>query len=245
MVPNNDIAVNVPTDNKGNAVDRAMGLPVVCDSIYLGSATKYADIFDLSDYPQRAFTGLHVRNPDAGLSIHIAIGDNFETDKCLSIPPSSNFILDEQLFGDTSGHVKFRAKLSGTSGTLASGTYNYDNTGAPTNPADGDTVTINGTVFEFSSDMSAVVGRVKVDIKATADLTWTELVSVVNANEQSVTLSIDTATNIVTVTSNYGGTTGNAITIVASAGLTGAGVVVSAATLAGGANGVLPTFHIW
>lgn len=450
MVPNNDPAVSVPTDARGNPVDRAMGLPVCVDDKYLGSGTKYVDIIDFANYEGRAFTGIHIRNPDNALSIHVAIGDDFTTEKCLSIPPSSNMVFDEQLFGHSQGHKKLRAKISSNSGTLASATINYDavggitaqqqliefsnvptagtltidyngdtgdidfsdnaaavqtairaihadlaaitvagdftagftvtmtgvvdpemftedtntleiaeveeiqliefdavpdagnfridydgaetadiafnanaaavqaalrlvaglgavtvtgdftagfevvmvgvnspellvegtvntleNTAVPVvittsvdtayvaqaatvvditetvaysnntdidAPSDGDTVTINGTVFEFCNDQSTSdPDYVKVDINAAdQEVSWQNLVTAINNNEQAVTASIDTTTNIITITANYGGTSGNGIQVESDV----TGVVVSGNT-ASGANGILPTFHIW
>ncbi len=232
-----DIKVGIPTDARGNPFDRAQDLPIVCDDKILGSATKYADIFDLNQYPDRAFIGILVRNPSASESIQIAIGDEFTTAKCIVVSPNSYFALDDQFFGSPAGHNRLRAKLDVASGTLASGTFSY----AATQPANGNTVVINGTTYEFSSDASAAPGNIYVQIGASADASWTNLMNAVNATDQAVTASINTGTDVLTITSNYGGSTGNAIGISTAIG----GVTVSGANLAGGVGGVLPVFHIW
>lgn len=244
MVPNNDPAVNVPTDAHGNPLDRAMGVPLVQDGYTLQSATKYVDIFDLSAYPGRSFTGISVKNPHATVNIYLAIGDDFANTKNICIPANSYVTFDDQLFGQANGHEKFRAKLATATGTAASGTLDYDNTAMPVNPSDGQTVTVNGYVYEFSNDGSIANpsgSNIKVDIKATADLTWTEFVAVVNATDQAVTASVNTTSNLVTITSNYGGATGDAMTLVS--GVTN--VVASGGTLSGSSGGIVPIFHIW
>jgi predicted heme/steroid binding protein len=131
---------------------------------------------------------------------------------------------------------RVRAILSSATGTLASGTITY-----AANPTDNLYLTINGKVYKFSSDMSVPDGEYKVDIKATADLSWSELVTVINATDTEIRASIDTGTDVVTITAIAGGTEGDAITMVDG----DTGETFSGATLGSGAGGVTPTIHIW
>jgi hypothetical protein len=239
-------SVNLPKDDSGNVINRAMGTPVVEYQKYLSSATKFADIFDLTStaLANRVFCGIAIRNPSATVSILIAIGDNDASSACIVVPPSTFIAFDNQSFGNIFDEVdaaksiakKVRARLDTLTGTLASGTIIY--AGQPTN---GQYLEVNGTEYEFTSDASAETGRVAVTIGASADLTYTALVTAINNNDFNVTASINTGTDTVTITANIGGTTGNAITI--ADGDTGA--TFSGATLASGAGGVLPQIHIW
>lgn len=240
----------IPRDAENAPFNRAMGLPVVSDSIILGSAVKYVDIFDLSSYGDRCFIGLMIDNPSSTLQIQVAVGDDFSTTKVITCGANKLIALDELSFGygfadqDGARSKKFRAKLSGASGTLATGSIDYSGGGTPIQPTDGMTVTINGTVYEFSSDTSAKPGRTIVTIGANADASWTNFKNKVNLTEQAVTLTIDTATDVVTITSNYGGASAIAYADGGDSG-TVTGATFAGATTSGGSGGVTPIITIW
>jgi hypothetical protein len=237
----------IPKDAEGKKIHRAMSAPLVEYQKMLGSGSVFADIFDLtlSQLAERVFAGFHVSNPSPTRSIHLSLTEAFGSNLCCVVPPQREFALDQQTFGQSIydeyhgvrlSHV--RAKLDALDGTLASGTIIYSG-----NPTDGQKVIINGITYEFDSTGSVLSTSTPVTIAGSADLTWTNLVNAVNAADQAVTASINTGADTVTITSNYGGTYGNSTTI--SDGVPGTGATFSGATLAGGAGGVLPVFHIW
>lgn len=243
------VKMKVPTDGRNNPIQRAMGFPIPLNTIYLGSATKFVDIFDLSlpKYSLRAFTGISIRNPSASSSIILAFGQDFADTPSIIVEPQQYFTFDQLTYGasvfDDSDLVyctKIRAKLDLAQGVFASATIGY---GVSGNPTDQMTVEVNGKIYEFSADASKDPGsHVLVPIGASADLTWTSFRDEINANEQALTASIDTGTDVVTLTSNYGGSSGDGLVIVDGASPTGA---VFSGNTAGGSGGVLPTFHIW
>lgn len=98
-----------------------------------------------------------------------------------------------------------------------------------TNPADGDTITINGTVFTFVDDSPS--GN-EIDIKATVMQTIDEAVTVLNASVvttvDDATYSRPTGTQKLKILHDTAGGAGNSFTLAASA------ASVSAATLRGG-----------
>jgi len=243
-----DLIQVLPKDSSGNSFNRAMGVPLVSDSTILGSATKYVDIFDISQYPGRVFHGIMIENPSGVARVELGFTDAFGTDKSISIGPQALFTFDQQTFGSGFNDksiakevTRIRAKLSLAVGVLATGTIDYSISGQPVNAM---TVEINGTVYEFAGDASADPGRVRVDIGVDADASYTNLINAINAFDQSVTASIDTGLDVVTITSNYGGTMGNAIAI-NDGGVNPTGATFSGATLAGGSGGVTPIIHIW
>ncbi len=241
------LKMRLPLDANNHAVHRAMGLPSLQDAQVLVSATKFIDIFDLSSavHLGRAFTGIAVSNPSPSTTVEVAFGASFAATKQIVVGAQQFLVFDDMLFGpetqdESTGvtTVKVRAKLGTLQGVQSTGTIGY----AAANPTDGMSVVINGVVYEFSGDKSAAVANVKVDIAATADLTYTNLVSVVNATEQAVTASVNTGTDVFTLTS-VGGGTASLITIADGAVPTGA--TFSGATLTGWSGGVTPIFHIW
>ena len=247
--------VSQPVDASGNVINRAMGVPMVQDAIALVSATTYVDIFDLSGaaYKNRVFTGIAVENLDNDKSIHISFDDgDFASDnsKHMVVGPGNLMTLDSLMFGpgivdDSTGKrvTKIRAKLSSTEGTQFSGTIDYDNGGSPVQPADGDTISIGGIVYEFSNDGSLANpsgSEILEAVWSTVDLSWSNLLAVVNATDQRVVVTINTGTNILTVTSVGASATDDAYAISTAI----ANVVVSA-TLGGGSGGVTPIIHIW
>lgn len=248
----NDIVGQIPKDASGVAFERAMAVPIVKDSIVLGSSSKWVDIYDLTAWAYRAFIGISIYNPDNTKKIKVALTDEFGTDHCITVQESGMFTLDNQSFGpgfsdESLGKAitRIRAKLSADSGTFSSMTIDYDNGGAPIQPTNGMCVKINGIVYEFSDDASVAPGRQKVVIGANADASWTALKDKINAVEQSVTVTIDTGTNILTVTSNYGGASAIATLDGDEAAANTTGAVFSGAATSGGANGITPIFHIW
>ena len=242
-----DVVGQIPKDASGVAFDRAMGIPIVKDSIILGSATKWVDIFDISAYSNRAFIGMMIYNPSATLDLKLALTDAFGTDHCITAKPQQLMVFDDLSFGPGFSDIalakavsKIRGILSSASGTLASMTITY-----AASPANGKCVKLNGIVYEFSSDQSVAPGRIKVNIGVSADDTWTNLVTAVNATDQSLTLTIDTGTNVVTVTSNYGGNSLIPTVDGDEGGANTTGETFSGATTSGGSGGVTPTIHIW
>lgn len=230
----------VPKDPSGKSYSRAAGLPRTVYQKRIGS-TKYIDIFDLSQYPERAFIGIAVHNVSTVGKLHIAIGDDFTEDLCFVVTADTFLAIDGQLFGyrivDAHSGVrgkKIRAKLDTISGILSTGSLAF-----VAEPADGTTVVINGTTFEFSSDASAAPGRIKVALTGILANTLAALAVAINSNVQEVTAAA-TATDI-NLTSNLGGEDGDDITL--SAGTSGA--TASGATLSGGSGGDMPIFTIW
>lgn len=240
--------MQLPVDATGKHINRAMGVPLLSYQKYLGSAIKAVDLIDLdTDSRQdRVFNGIHVRNPGAGATVYILLTDAFGTDVAIACPPQTNLAFDGQCFGpgvldETLGKkiTKVRGLLSVATGVLASGTIDYSGSG---NPADGNQFDVNGVTYEFHNDGSVSSDSVvPVAIGLSADASWTNAIAAINGYDQGVTATINTGTDIVTITSNYGGTTGNAIAIADVS----TGATFSGATLAGGSGGVLPIIHIW
>lgn len=240
-----------PVDQRGNPIHRSMGLPIVQKDIKLGNATYYVPIFDLTgdSYKTRVFGGISIENPSASSKIILASNDLLlpagMTD-FLEVGTQQFFTLDNLQFGpgiidDTSEKrtTVIYAKLDIAQGTPASGTIDYSVSGQP---SDENTIEINGIIYEFSDDESKDPNNSQiVAIGASADDTWTNLVNKVNAVDPGCRLSIDTATDIVTVTAVYGGDYGQIINLNDG----GTGATLSGASLSGGSGGVLPTFHIW
>jgi hypothetical protein len=226
-----------------------MGMPIFGDGriinqptkdLYLGSDTEFVHIFDLQApaSKNRMFIGIHVFNPSSTARIEIVGGaaDEVGPPHDIVIPPLTFLTFDLMTFGigarDLSKGIRIdyiRAKLNLAAGVLGSATIDYSGSGQP---SDGELVNVNGKVYEFSDDQSKVPANdFRVDIGASADITWTAL-----------DVTIDTGLDIVTLTSNYGGVLGNDIPI--SDGATPTGAVFSGNT-AGGSGGVQPTIHIW
>lgn len=235
-------------DQRGHVITRSMGLPIAFDDLYLGLSTRWSILFDLTNdgSPNRVFTGISVENPSASSIIQLAqVQSLMDTpDQFLSIGTQQFFVLDFLQFGpiitDETTQRKCNfilGKLNVAQGTQASGTLSYGGV----QPADGETVTINGIVFEFCDDLSTSNSSYyKVDIGATADLSYTNLVSAVNLSQRYAYATIDTGTNVVTFEANWGGTTGDTVTLA-----TTTAAALSGALLSGGAGGVLGSYHIW
>lgn len=120
-------------------------------------------------------------------------------------------------------------QFGGTAGLQASGVLTFAG-----NPANGETIAINGVTFTFVTGASTATN---VHIGASKDLTAVELAAVLNA---SVNASISIATytavgDTVTISYDTGGADGNAFTLADSSA---AAVTRSAATLTGGSNAV-------
>lgn len=180
-----------------------------------------------------------IENPSNVARLQIAIGDDFANQICIDVLPQGLVTFDQQTFGsfqDESASIematKLRAKLSSASGALAAADITYS--GQPTN---GQTFTMNGIVYEFSNDASVSPGRIKIDIGASANATYDNLVDAVNDSDPNV-FAVRTLT-VVDITSNYGGTDGNAMSITGTI----ANAVIT--NFAGGSGGVTPIIHIW
>lgn len=242
--------VIAPLDQRGIPIHRAMGMPIVVRDRYLSSSSDWAILYDLSaeKYLSRVFQGLSVENTSQTSRIILAWVDNLMDTpiETLDIGTQQFLTLDLMQFGpgiiDDSEEKRVRyilGKLDVAQGTQASGTINYSVSG---NPSDGEEIEIAGYTIEFSSDASkSPSADLLIPILASADLTWSALVTEFNAFQRQVRLSINTGTDLVTVTALIGGTTGNAIEIADVS----TGAVFSGATLASGAGGVLPYCHIW
>lgn len=213
--------MQLPVDATGKHINRAMGVPLLSYLKSLGSATYPVDLIDLDtdDRKDRVFNGIHVRNPSAAATVYVCLTDAFGSEVAIACPPQTNLAFDAQSFGpgildETLGKkiTKVRALLSVAVGVLATGTIDYSGSG---NPTDGQQFTLNGVTYEFHSDMSVSSDSVvPIAIGASADITWTSARDAINTQEQAVRASINTGTDILTITSNYGGTTGNAIALV-------------------------------
>lgn len=234
--------VSVPKDSSGQPMHRALGVPILVDDKIL--TDQWVNVINLqSTDANRVYVGLSVENPSASARVEIAFNNAITGDvRSISVQPQSSMAFDNLTFGpgvkdDTTGIEAdyIRAKLSVASGTRATGAITY-----AANPADGQTVLIGDNVYEFCSDRSVSPGRIAVDIGASADLSWTALKDAVNANEQSCEASINTGTNVLTITSKYSG----ASAIVVQDGTTGATFPGGNVT-SGGSGGIAPIFHIW
>ena len=117
-----------------------------------------------------------------------------------------------------------------TAGTQATGTLT-----SGSNPANNETIAVNGVTFTFKT--TVVTPATDVLRGATADDTMTNFAAVLNASANA-SISIATYTvsaAILTVTYDAGGADGNAFTLADSSA---AAVTRGAATLAGGSNTV-------
>ncbi|MEP7285398.1 MAG: hypothetical protein ABI947_06490 [Chloroflexota bacterium] len=126
-------------------------------------------------------------------------------------------------------------------GTQASGSITL-----ASNPADGDTLTVNGTLYTFKNTISAT-GHIKIG--ATAAITASNLFqamigSVTGAGSAyfagttripsaAITVAAPNASNVIALTAVIFGTAGNAYTLAK----TGSAVTLSGATFASGTNG--------
>jgi hypothetical protein len=235
-----NVNAKLPQDANNSPFNRAMGIPLCCRSKILGSGTYFRDMID---FPVgRVFNGMMVENPSTTLRIQIAIGDDFADDICIDLLPNGLVTFDAQTFGafeDEAASIqmatKLRAKLSGNSGVLA--TANFAFSGQPLNS---EYVVLNGVTYEFSSDMSVTVGRIKVDIGAALSNTMTNFAAAVNSSDPNIVAVAAAAQT--DFTSIFGGTDGNAMAINAGTAST---ATASGATFSGGSGGVTPIIHIW
>lgn len=239
----------LPLDKHGHPIQKGMGVPLVTPSSLLLGVNKFVDVIDLSlaKYEERIFHGIMIENLSSSFSMSVSLGESFSTDEDLVIQPSKGYAFDGLLFGPNEKELskdqlvtKIRARINGTVGTAASATIDYSGSG---NPSDGETVNVNGKVYEFSSDASKTPSNdYLVTIGGTADTSWTNFMNQVNAKEQALTVTIDTGTDTVTLTSNYGGAYGDGLVIADGATPTGA---IFSGNTAGGSGGVGLICHVW
>lgn len=240
-----DRKMRLPLDGNGHPINRAMGVPVLVDSIQIGTS-RWVDLMDLSGQGDRVFTGLAIINPSSVAKLYLSFDDVIGSEiKSIVAQTSGSITLDNLSFGpgirdDFSGKEcqRIRALLSATAGVSGSATINY--TGIT--PTDGMLVNIGDLIYEFSSDKSPASGHIAVDIGASADASWTNFVTVVNANDQASLLTINAGTKIVTVTSNYVGSYSDGYTVADGSVPTGA---VFSGNTAGGSGGITPTLMVW
>lgn len=121
------------------------------------------------------------------------------------------------------------AVLSTTGGVKATGTITI-----ATNPANNDTIVVNGATITFKTALSVPAVWGEVLIGAAATNTATNLAAALNAHQDERVALADysAAGAVVTATYEGFGTEGNAFTL--NAGTAGAKVTLSGATLAGG-----------
>lgn len=241
---------DLPKDVSGHPIQRGQGIPIATPNAFrLGSATDYLDVFDLtpSKFQKRSFDGIMIHNPSSGSRIILSLGGASDTDEDIIVRPQSTVTLEGMMFGPlTVDEVKdkrvthVRAILDVAQGTPASATIDYSGSGQP---SDQETVDINGLTYEFSDDQSKdPANDVLVNIGASADDSWTNLVNAIIANDRDITSSIDTGTDIVTLTAIRGGTYGNGLTVADGSNPTGA---TFSGNLTGGVGGVGAIIHIW
>lgn len=238
----------VPTDANGNVLNRSMGIPVASKR-FVTSHEHWCDLIDLSDYGARVFIGMNIKNTSGLTNVMISfdeedVGDETEN---IIVGPQEAHAYDNLTFGpgvnDFSTGTrtrKIRVKLDGSSdsGSLSSATIVY---GA--NPSDEQTVKINGNVYEFSADQSVAPGRIKVDIGADADETYTNLINAIAANDGNAVGEIDTATSTVTIYCTKGGTDGDGMEV-ADGDVNPTGATFSGNTT-GGSGGISVVVNIW
>jgi hypothetical protein len=120
--------------------------------------------------------------------------------------------------------------VTNNAGTYATGTITV---GAQ--PANNETVSINGQAITFVT--GTPTGQ-QVQIGATTTVTAQALITLINENKQLYKVSASGATNAVTLTAVASGTGGNSITLAET--VTAVGFTVSGATLSGGtASGII------
>jgi len=120
------------------------------------------------------------------------------------------------------------ATLTETGGSKATGTITI-----ATNPADGETILVNGATFTFKT---VAAGANDVAIGGTSNVTATNLAAKLNSSVIASVAKADytAATNVVTVTYGSKSVAGNGFTL--ATGTAGVKVTMSGATLAGGAD---------
>ncbi len=242
--------VALPVDAGGNVITGAMGVPIVVNPT-LVDATNWLNVFDLSGatYRTRCFTGIAIRNPSAASTVEIAFSDGVAAiTRSIICGTQEFFVLDDLFFGpaaldDTKGYkCKYiKARLGTAQGTAYTATITYTAAG---NTLNGKTFNVNGKIYEFSNDGSLADPsgtNILVAMGATADLSWTAAKDAINANDTDVVASINTGTDVITITSVGGGAVADAI-VTADVDTS---AVFSAATLGGGSGGVAPVIHIW
>ena len=246
----NDVVIRIPNDANQRPINRAMGIPIASPLAFrLGSSTKFVDLFDLvsGNLDRRAFTGFSVENPGAQAVI-LSFGPEFSENRSVRVGPTSFMSLDNQTFGtivldDTTLErvTRVRAKLEASDdGVFSFATIDYSGSG---NPADEQTIEINGKIYEFSNDMSKAPSHdYLVEIGASDDDSYNNLLILVNSVEQALTATINTGTDLLTLTSNYGGAYGDGLVVVDGSNPTGAAF---SGNTSGGSGGVLPVIHIW
>jgi hypothetical protein len=238
--------INIPNDVNNQSVQRAMGTPVVSPKgLKVGSDTEYVDLMDLSGFDGRLFNGISIKNKSS-VVLDIGMGVEGNTDRDIEVEPNTTVFYDNQSFGPFSeDHTKesrvthIRAICESALGTPASATIVYP----VAIPADQETIEVNGKIYEFSNDMSKDPSHdVIVAIGVNNDVSWTNMANAINANEQAVSVSIDTGTNTITITSNYGGDYGDGLVVQDGANPTGA---TFSGNLAGGTGGGEVVVHVW
>lgn len=239
----------LPKDSRNDVINRAMGVPIPSAEGLLLGPDRFATIFDLTVEAMfaRVFIGLSIQNPSTSASIILSIAEPFSQQRDIVCPPNQFFTFDNLTFGpgiidDTTGKRcnAVRAKLSFAQGVDSSATIDYSGSG---NPTDGMLIEVDGKVFEFSDDLSKdPVHDALIPLGATADDSWTYACNVINNTIQGVTATIDTGTDIVTISSNYGGAFGDGVVIQDGSVPTGA---TFSGNTTGGSGGVPAIFHIW
>jgi hypothetical protein len=146
-----------------------------------------------------------------------------------------------------SGGVAILEVLTPT-GTAASGTISL--TGQP---SDGDTFTINGTVYTFKTALTPTANQVLIGATAAAtannlfqalvgdpSTSGTNYAAGTTALPSTLIPSVPSSAQVITITYSLTGTAGNAITLVKS----GTNLAVSGATMAGGVAGETATIVV-
>lgn len=236
-----DVNLRQARDADGAVINRAMAIPSLIQDVYLGKANQWVDLVEMSP-ADRIFVGISVINQGA-TDVYLAIGDDTANVANIRCIPNGLLVLDEQSFGpgcydEVLGFnaTKIRGMIKSNSGVLATGVLTY--TGQPAN---GEIVEINGVDYQFETVLGDLTnGNTPVLIGADADASFANLV--VAVTDQAVTLVQDTMAGTVTVTSNYGGATGNAITTTTTIPVNASW---GAAALSGGTIGIAPIIHIW
>lgn len=241
--------LNIPNDVNNHPIQRAMGTPIVSPAgLALGSTAEYVDLMDLSGYVGRLFHGISIKNKSTINRVQVGLGIEGNTDRDIEVEPNVTVFYDAQSFGPFSeDHTKESRVthirgilLDSTSGTAATGDIVYAG-----QPADQQTIDVNGKIYEFSDDMSKDPSSdVIVAIGVDEDTSWTNMSNAIAANEQAVTTSINTGTNTLTITSNYGGAYGDGLVVQDGASPTGATFPAGNA-LSGGAGGDEVVIHVW
>lgn len=145
---------------------------------------------------------LNVANPDSFTDIEtglIGLSTDVNQEPLILVPGEVTDLKNKNLFPKSETVLR--------TGAGSHGTIGYSDT---TNPADGDSVQIGDDVYEFDNNFTLNdLNAIQVIIGLTPDATFQNFVDQINSNSQSVSASLDTVLNTVTITALTPGSLGD------------------------------------